>query len=204
MHVTASRALLALTRADEGVDSSRAQAIRDIRTRHPGEKVIAFSQFADTVHALFSELRSHRGVAALTARGGRIASGRLSRQETLTRFAPRATGAPAASEAERIDLLLTTDLASEGLNLHDASVVVHLDLPWTPARLEQRVARSRRLGALHTRTHSYALAPPADAGDGARDRATAAAEAAHDGRGDRKHRRGTAGTDRERRDCRHA
>ncbi len=162
-HLDAVRTLLARVRADEGVDASRAQAIRDVCTRCPGEKVLVFSQFTDTVHAIFAELRGGRGVAALSARGGRIASGRLSRQETLQRFAPRATGAPAPPEAERIDLLLTTDLASEGLNLHDASVVVHLDLPWTPARLEQRVARSRRLGARHARTHSYALAPPADA-----------------------------------------
>ena len=162
-HVDAVRSLLARVRADAGVDASRAQAIRDIRAAHPGEKVLVFSQFTDTVHVLFDELRGARAVAALSARGGRIASGRLSRQETLERFAPRATGAPLPHEAERIDLLLTTDLASEGLNLHDASVVVHLDLPWTPARLEQRVARSRRLGALHARTHSYALAPPADA-----------------------------------------
>jgi superfamily II DNA or RNA helicase len=162
-HVDAVRSLLARVRADAGVDASRAQAIRDVRARHPGEKVLVFSQFADTVHALFSELRGERAVAALSARGGRIASGRLSREETLARFAPRATGSSSPNEAERIDLLLTTDLASEGLNLHDASVIVHLDLPWTPARLEQRVARSRRLGALHARTHSYALAPPANA-----------------------------------------
>ncbi|MDB4911579.1 MAG: hypothetical protein JWO39_2402, partial [Gemmatimonadetes bacterium] len=162
-HLAAVRALLARMRSDEGVDAARAQAIRDVRARHPGEKVLVFSQYADTVNALFSELRGVRGVAALSARGGRIASGRLSRQETLERFAPRATCVPPPSDTERIDLLLTTDLASEGLNLHDASVVVHLDLPWTPARLEQRVARSRRIGALHARTHSYALAPPADA-----------------------------------------
>jgi len=162
-HLEAVRTLLAHVRADASVDASRALALRDVRARHPGEKVLVFSQFADTVHALFAELRGGRGVGALSSRGGRIASGRLSRQEMLERFAPRATGAAAPHEAERIDLLLTTDLASEGLNLHDASVIVHLDLPWTPARLEQRVARSRRLGALHARTHSYALAPPADA-----------------------------------------
>jgi hypothetical protein len=162
-HVDAVRTLLAAVRLDDGVDASRAQAIRDICLRHPGEKVLAFSQFTDTVHALFSELRGVRGTAALSSRGGRIASGKLTRQETLERFAPRAMGVSLPPQAERVDLLLTTDLASEGLNLHDASVVVHVDLPWTPARLEQRVARSRRLGALHARTHSYALAPPAEA-----------------------------------------
>ncbi|HEV7704946.1 MAG TPA: DEAD/DEAH box helicase [Gemmatimonadaceae bacterium] len=162
-HVRAVRALLSRVRSDSDVDESRAQAIRDVRARHPGAKVLVFSQYTDTVLALFAELRGARGVAALTSRGGRIASGALSRQETFERFAPRATGAATPAAAAAIDVLLTTDLASEGLNLHDASVVVHVDLPWTPARLEQRVARSRRLGALHSRTYSYALAPPADA-----------------------------------------
>ncbi len=162
-HLVAVRALLARVRVDDGVDASRSRSLRELCARHPGEKVLAFSQYADTVHALFAKLRGVRGVAALTARGARVASGRLSRQEALERFAPRAMGVQPPREIERIDLLVTTDLASEGLNLHDASVVVHLDLPWTPARLEQRVARSRRLGALHARTVSYALAAPADA-----------------------------------------
>jgi superfamily II DNA or RNA helicase len=161
-HLAAVRALLARVRASTDVDASRAQSIREICERHRGEKVLAFSQYTDTVHAMYDLLRDVGAVAALTSHGARIAGGRLSRHEALARFAPRATGSVAPPRGERIDLLLTTDLASEGLNLHDASVVVHLDLPWTPARLEQRVARSRRLGALHSRTHSYALAPPAD------------------------------------------
>lgn len=165
-HLEAVRALLAKLRstndAHVDVDCSRAESIRAICTLHRGEKVLAFSQYASTVHAMYELLRDGGSVAALTSHGARIASGRLSRQEALARFAPRATGVPSPPAAERIDLLLTTDLASEGLNLHDASVVIHLDLPWTPARLEQRVARSRRLGALHSRTWSYALAPPAD------------------------------------------
>ncbi|MDQ2931172.1 MAG: DEAD/DEAH box helicase, partial [Gemmatimonadota bacterium] len=160
-HLDAVRALLSRARDGADIDASRASAIHELRARHPGEKMLAFSQYADTVHAMYEQLHGIGAVAALTSRGARIASGRLSRQEALARFAPRASGVAPPPAAERIDLLLTTDLASEGLNLHDASVVVHLDLPWTPARMEQRVARSRRIGALHARTYSYALAPPA-------------------------------------------
>ncbi|MDQ4080029.1 MAG: hypothetical protein M3125_04655, partial [Gemmatimonadota bacterium] len=75
--------------------------------------------------------------------------------------APRATGAREPLTAERIDVLIATDFLSEGVNLQDASVVVHLDLPWTPARLEQRVGRSRRLGAPHAVTTVYLMSPPA-------------------------------------------
>src|SRR5688572_10824059 len=65
--------------------------------------------------------------------------------------------------AERIDLLLSTDVLSEGVGLQDASVVVHLDLPWTPARLEQRTGRIARLGSRHATVAVYAIAPPASA-----------------------------------------
>jgi hypothetical protein len=40
---------------------------------------------------------------------------------------------------------------------------VHLDLPWTPARLAQRVGRAARLGSAHARVAVYALSPPASA-----------------------------------------
>jgi hypothetical protein len=91
-----------------------------------------------------------------------VAGGALTRRDALARFAPRAMRAPPPAAAERIELLLTTDLLSEGLDLGDASIVVHLDLPWTPARMEQRVGRSCRLGAPHERTESYGFAPPAE------------------------------------------
>ncbi|WP_437956650.1 SNF2-related protein [Sorangium sp. So ce119] len=45
-----------------------------------------------------------------------------------------------------VRVLLSTDAGGVGLNLQAASYVVHLDLPWNPARLDQRTARAHRLG----------------------------------------------------------
>ncbi len=160
-HVRGVRALLDRTRESAWTDVARAQRLREIRVRHPAEKVVAFTQYADTARALFREMRRDAGVAVLTARGASVAGGALSRREAIERFAPRASGVRAPRDIERIDLLLATDLLSEGVNLHDASAVVHLDLPWTPARMEQRVGRSRRMGAMHARTTVYAMQPPA-------------------------------------------
>jgi superfamily II DNA or RNA helicase len=160
-HERAVRALLERARASAWTDARRAQLLREVRSRHPGEKIVAFTQFADTARALFRELRRDPGVAVLTARGASVAGGALSRSEAIERFAPRASAVRAPRDIERIDLLIATDLLSEGVNLHDASVVVHLDLPWTPARMEQRVGRSRRMGALHARTTVYSFEPPA-------------------------------------------
>ena len=58
-------------------------------------------------------------------------------------------------------ILLATDVAAEGLDLPGAARVVHYDLPWTPARLDQREGRAARLGAGHHRVEVLRFHPPA-------------------------------------------
>jgi superfamily II DNA/RNA helicase len=162
-HEAAVRDLLATLDSSPDPDVDRAAAIRAIRARHDGERVIAFAESAETVEALFRLLRSDAGVAMLRARGATVAGGALTRQEALSQFAPSAQGAAEPPRSKRIELLVATDLLSEGVNLQDASVVIHLDLPWNPARLEQRVGRVSRIGSPHARVAVYALRPPAPA-----------------------------------------
>jgi hypothetical protein len=162
-HDTAVSQLLAELKAGPDPDADRARHLIDLMRRHRGEKIVAFSQYAETVTTLFHHLRASRGVAALTADGGTVAGGAISRGETIARFAPRAQGASPPGPAHAIDFLLTTDLLSEGVNLQDASVVIHLDLPWTPARLEQRIGRVARIGSSHANITVYAMQPPASA-----------------------------------------
>ena len=162
-HVAALESLVRVVPQASTRDTERAERLRDVASRHAGERIVAFTQFSDTASALFRLLRDSVRVCQLDGRGGRVAGGHLSRREAIARFAPRATGFPEPRAAERIDMLIATDLLSEGVNLQDASVVVHLDLPWTPARMAQRVGRSRRMGALHSVTSVYAFAPPAAA-----------------------------------------
>lgn len=161
-HADAIGLLLSRIRASPDPDECRAAAIVDLCRSHPEARVIAFSQYAETVHSLAHALMSRRrGVAELTARGGRVAGGRVSRREVLAQFTPNAR--PSTQDCNRITLLVTTDVLSEGLDLQNASVVIHLDLPWNPARLEQRVGRVRRLGSPHDEVHVYAISPPASA-----------------------------------------
>lgn len=144
-------------------DARRVAALRAIRARHPDARIVAFSWSADTVRAHYRALAPAGRVAMLTAAGGRIASGPLSRAETLARFAPLGQSRAQPAAIERITLLLTTDVLSEGLDLRDASVIVHLDLPWTPARLAQRTGRAVRPGAPTPLVHVYAFQPPPEA-----------------------------------------
>lgn len=162
-HANAIERILHLVAAESCRDDERAEQLLEIRRRHEQLSVVAFSQYADTVRAMFDRLARHGAIAALTANGGRVAGGRITREETLARFAPIASGRSKPRPADAVSLLLTTDLLSEGVNLQDAGVVVHLDLPWTPARMEQRVGRLARIGSLHGSVHTYAVRPPASA-----------------------------------------
>lgn len=157
------RALSAVRASGSASDDRRAELIRDVRRRHPAARIVVFSQFAESVQAMFGRLRRDPRVAAITSRGAWVAGGPLSRDAALARFAPRAVGAPSPAAIEAIELLIATDLLSEGLNLQDASVVVHLDLPWTAAKLAQRMGRVWRIGSGHDLVHEYALAPPRSA-----------------------------------------
>ena len=156
--------LMELLRFSPDPDIARATVIRRLRDAHAPASLVAFSEYASTIAALFAALRTDAGVGMLTARDARIASGRITRDELLARFAPVAQGAPLPRPHERVTLLLATDLLSEGVNLQDASVVLHLDLPWNPARLAQRVGRLRRPGGADS-VSTWLLSPPAGAAE---------------------------------------
>lgn len=164
--VGAERAALdrlnAVIRGSADPDDTRVAALRALRAEYPEAHILAFSEFATTVRAYYAALRADAGVGMLTANEARIASGRLPRGALLDRFAPAAQGARDPLPRERVMLLLATDLLSEGVNLQDASIVVHLDLPWNPARLAQRLGRVRRPGGAAL-VHSYLMSPPAAA-----------------------------------------
>jgi len=139
--------------------AGRADALRALMRRHSRQTIVAFSRYAATVDALWLELRLEPGVVAITSHGVRSAGGGIRRDELL------ASLAIGGSDGRRtpLHLVLSTDLLGEGLDLRAASVIVHLDLPWTAARLEQREGRATRLDSPHRRVTVYAMRPPRDA-----------------------------------------
>ena len=162
-HAAALERMLAAIGTRTSRDRETAQQIQAITSRHPEIPVVAFSAYEESVNALFRFLAPSGEVAALSGHGGKVSGGSISRREVIERFAPRASGRKPPSAANRVSLLIATDLMSEGVNLQDAGVVVHVDLPFTHARLEQRVGRAARIGSPHDVVHSYAFRPPASA-----------------------------------------
>jgi len=154
-HVSGIRAILQVL--DGRPDEARMMLLRSVRGVHAPTPIIAFSQFADTANAAFHGCANAGGLALVTGRGARIASGRVTAEEVVRGFD---VDQPLRSNAMPLDLLIATDVLSEGLSLRQAGVILHLDLPWTIARLEQRVGRLRRLGSPHQCISVYAIGPP--------------------------------------------
>jgi superfamily II DNA or RNA helicase len=59
----------------------------------------------------------------------------------------------------RIDVVVSTDMAAEGLNLQRAGTVVHYDLPWNPVKLDQRNGRAYRIGQIRASVHAVYFIP---------------------------------------------
>jgi hypothetical protein len=154
-HDAAVRGVLSHLEGDER-DALRARHLLAIRDGAEGDAVVAFTQFTETATALYRACSRGGGVALVTGRGARIASGRISPHEVVTRFDVDGVADPRMP----LDLLVAGDVLSEGLSLRRARILVHLDLPWTMARLEQRVGRIRRIGSPHHTVSVCAIGPP--------------------------------------------
>lgn len=72
------------------------------------------------------------------------------------------TAGIAAFRAGAVDVLVATDLASEGLNLQRAGVVVHYDIPWNPVKLDQRNGRAHRIGQKRSSVRAVYFVPETD------------------------------------------
>ena len=151
-----------LARVRHAGDDALADFVRDVIRAHPDEKIVAFSCYAETAEAVYRQIRRDGHAALLTARGAMIASGPVTRTDVLQQFSPDSTSSR-HDEHATVRFLIATDLLSEGVNLQEASVVIHLDLPWTAARVEQRIGRLARMGSRHARVMSYTVNPPARA-----------------------------------------
>jgi superfamily II DNA or RNA helicase len=119
--------LVELAGAAEALDSKQRALLRLLRwTREP---VIVFTEYRDTLSSLQQAIGDEAGVL----HGG---LDRAARAAVLWRFT-----------SGGLRVLLATDAAGEGLNLqHCCRLVVNLELPWNPMRLEQRIGRVDRIG----------------------------------------------------------
>jgi superfamily II DNA or RNA helicase len=124
-------------------DSKLRALAEKIESLAPGEKILIFSEYKDTVDYLAEHLPRWTSRPLASASGASADAVKMAR-----RFAPRSNeqiGGLPTGESE-IDVLVTTDVLSEGQNLQDAAMVVNWDLPWTIIKMIQRAGRVDRVG----------------------------------------------------------
>lgn len=122
---------------------------------HPREKVLIFTQFADTERYLTTQLAA-RGVAGVAGVSGDSADPTT----IVYRFSPVSNKQHDLVGSEReLRALVTTDVLSEGQNLQDCSIVVNYDLPWAIIRLIQRAGRVDRIGQQADTIRCYSFLP---------------------------------------------
>ena len=122
---------------------------------HPNDKVLVFTQFADTVQYLTDTL-SERGVTRIAAATGDSADPTA----LAHRFSPVSNDRQAKIQPkDELRVLISTDVLSEGQNLQDCSIVVNYDLPWAIIRLVQRAGRVDRIGQMSEDISCYSFLP---------------------------------------------
>ncbi len=106
------------------------------------EKVIVFTEFADTARYLEERLNAD-GVSSVDRIDG---TRRNDRYAMIKRFAPfyNKVSAEDRKSITPLRVLISTDVLSEGVNLQDASLIINYDIHWNPVRLMQRIGRVDR------------------------------------------------------------
>ncbi|WP_318719991.1 MULTISPECIES: C-terminal helicase domain-containing protein [unclassified Roseofilum] len=153
---------------EAGKDSDRKLiAFKDLLLTLKNQKILVFSYFKDTATYIHAQLKNDKdwceavGFPTIDLITGNTPG--KQREIKVKRFAPKAN---TESEEERkaiaqhpIDILICTDVLSEGQNLQDAGILVNYDLHWNPVRMIQRAGRIDRLGTDYETLYIYNCFP---------------------------------------------
>jgi SNF2 family DNA or RNA helicase len=136
-------------------DEKLAALVKLLTETHPHDKVLIFTQFADTVRYITDNL------TALNIAGVASVTGKSKDPTELTfRFSPASSGKlDQISPEQELRVLIATDILSEGHNLQDSAIIVNYDLPWAIIRLIQRAGRVDRIGQKAEQILCYSFLP---------------------------------------------
>lgn len=139
-------------------NDSKINALVDLlRTAYPGEKVLIFTEYADTAEYVAEALRESGIMHVGLASGSTEDAAGIAR-----RFSPTSNRLPGQEDEHQeiedpIDVLVATDVLSEGQNLQDSHIVVNYDLPWAIIRIIQRAGRVDRVGQKAKEVYIYLI-----------------------------------------------
>lgn len=116
--------------------------------RNPEQKLVVFSESVDTVKYL--ERRINRKDVLVISADNRSKLFKTIRENFDANY---------KTKHNDYNIILTTDVLAEGVNLHRANVIVNYDTPWNSTRLMQRIGRVNRIGSASKHIYNYVFYP---------------------------------------------
>ena len=116
--------------------------------RNPEQKLVVFSESVDTVKYL--ERRINRKDVLVISADNRSKLFKTIRENFDANY---------KTKLNKYNIILTTDVLAEGVNLHRANVIVNYDTPWNSTRLMQRIGRVNRIGSSSKHIYNYVFYP---------------------------------------------
>ena len=136
-------------------DEKIAVLVKLLTKTHPHEKVLIFTQFADSVRYITDNLQARNitSVAGVTGQS-------KDPTELTGKFSPVSNNKrDKVSPSDELRILVATDVLSEGHNLQDCAIIINWDLPWAIIRLIQRAGRVDRIGQNAEKILCYSFLP---------------------------------------------
>lgn len=132
----------------------------DVLSSNPvlqNNKLVIFTESQETADYISGHLNKSYPGTVLAFSGG---SGAAIREKVIGNF-----DANARSPVDEYRILVTTEVLSEGVNLHRSNVVINYDIPWNPARLMQRVGRINRVDTKFDKIYTFTFFPTTQSND---------------------------------------
>ena len=139
------------------------ETLKDVMRATPSQKVAVFTAFQDTAIYLKERIESQPDL--LGGREWTVVMGSETNADArireLERFCPESVRDEPEFQPEggEVDVIVCTDILSEGQNLQQAQAVLSFDMPWNPQRVVQRNGRIIRLRSPHDTAYLYTLLP---------------------------------------------
>ena len=121
------------------------------------KKIIIFTESTETAKYLYDNLQKIYNSRVIYFSGD---SSKSLKSKIESSFNPKNFDS-LHPESDLYDVLITTDILSEGINLHQANIIINYDLPWNPTRIMQRVGRINRVGTSHSNIYVFNFFPTA-------------------------------------------
>ena len=120
-------------------------------------KIVLFTESKETAEYLVDHVNKVHNNQAVCFTGG---SGEAVRETVINNF-----DAKARHQENKYRILISTEVLSEGVNLHRANVVINYDIPWNPTRMMQRVGRINRVDTKFDTIYTFNFFPTRQSND---------------------------------------